>query len=242
MSRRLVESATVRRFTRLRTQCQALRREGAVRKGLDNRSLTGQPLSKERGKICRKARDYRVTNLDTQDHALAPAAGAAASVVVVDTNTVLALWWFDDARLVPLRQQLEAGALRWICCEAMLGELAHVMGRLGQGNTAAPARGDAVMQRVLQCVRLLPPPALSPHLRCRDADDQVFIDLALDAGADCLITRDRDLLALRRAAARRRLEIRPPDGWPDERPGGLPGGRPGGGAIDPRRRQPPGVA
>lgn len=205
----------MRRFTRLRTQCQALRREGAVRKGLDNRSLTGQPLSKERGKICRKARDYRVTNLDTQDDAREPAQEPRFATVVVDTNTVLALWWFRDARLAGLREQLETGALRWLCCDAMLAELVHVMGRLGQGAASAAARADGVLDQVRRRARLMPPPTASARLRCRDGDDQVFVDLALEAGARGLITRDRDLLALRRAAARLGLHIGPPDGWPD---------------------------
>jgi predicted nucleic acid-binding protein len=39
-----------------------------------------------------------------------------------------------------------------------------------------------------------------PRLRCRDADDQVFIDLALVHRARWLLTRDKALLALARRA------------------------------------------
>ena len=38
-------------------------------------------------------------------------------------------------------------------------------------------------------------------LVCRDASDQVFIDLARQRGPAVLLTRDRALLALRRRAA-----------------------------------------
>src|SRR5690606_15469334 len=50
-------------------------------------------------------------------------------------------------------------------------------------------------------------------LTCRDPDDQVFLDLALHRGVGWLLSRDRQLLALRRRALARGLRIlRPEDG------------------------------
>jgi predicted nucleic acid-binding protein len=37
--------------------------------------------------------------------------------------------------------------------------------------------------------------------QCRDPDDQKFLTLAARARADCLVTRDRELLRLRRRSA-----------------------------------------
>ena len=34
--------------------------------------------------------------------------------------------------------------------------------------------------------------------RCRDADDQKFLELAATAGADVLVTKDRELLRMKR--------------------------------------------
>jgi len=39
---------------------------------------------------------------------------------------------------------------------------------------------------------------------CRDRDDQKFLELAAAAGADCLVTKDRELLALSR---RRKAQV-----------------------------------
>ena len=58
-----------------------------------------------------------------------------------------------------------------------------------------------------------PPPAAAPSLRCRDPDDQKFIDLAVAAGARWLFTRDRALLALRKAAAGRGVTVLRPVDW-----------------------------
>jgi predicted nucleic acid-binding protein len=50
-------------------------------------------------------------------------------------------------------------------------------------------------------------------LRCTDADDQKFIDLACAAPARWLVSRDRAVLKLRRRAATDGLVIVTPDGW-----------------------------
>ena len=51
-----------------------------------------------------------------------------------------------------------------------------------------------------------------PGLRCTDADDQKFIDLALHFGAAALLSRDRAVLRLARRAATLGLSI--VSGWP----------------------------
>ena len=53
----------------------------------------------------------------------------------------------------------------------------------------------------------------SPALRCADPDDQPFIDLALAAGANWLLTRDKALLALARPSLARGLVVTTPRRW-----------------------------
>jgi predicted nucleic acid-binding protein len=53
------------------------------------------------------------------------------------------------------------------------------------------------------------PPLHRP--RCTDTDDQKFVDLALDAGAQWLITRDRALLKLARRTLSMNLAIVTPE-------------------------------
>jgi uncharacterized protein len=48
--------------------------------------------------------------------------------------------------------------------------------------------------------------------QCGDPDDQKFLTLAARVRADCLVTRDRELLKLRRRAARW-FEILPPQAF-----------------------------
>ena len=52
------------------------------------------------------------------------------------------------------------------------------------------------------------------RLRCTDADDQKFIDLALGYGARWLLSRDRAVLKLARRAQPLGLAVMTPDAWP----------------------------
>lgn len=135
--------------------------------------------------------------------------------IVLDTNAALDALLFKDSRIAPLMQQVRAGKLGWIACPLMRTELANVLARpMLQKN--APNH-PALMAEFDALVALQDePPCLAPalsSLRCRDSDDQVFIDLALHCGASWLISRDRDLLSLARHALRHGLAILGPENW-----------------------------
>jgi putative PIN family toxin of toxin-antitoxin system len=101
----------------------------------------------------------------------------------------------------------------------MREELASVLARgVGARYGAQAAEVLALWDRHVRVVNL-PPTTPSDHrLRCRDADDQKFLDLGLALNAQWLLTSDQDLLKLRRRAAALGLQVGSPHGW-------LPGGR-----------------
>lgn len=118
--------------------------------------------------------------------------------VVIDTNRVLDLWLFGDPEVAPLRQAIEAGRLHWMAQPAMRVELARVLTypavarqllRHRRGADAVLAAFDRWVQRV--------PAAPPAPVRCRDPDDQIFIDLAVTWRAR-LLSRDRQIITLAR--------------------------------------------
>ena len=136
--------------------------------------------------------------------------------IVLDTNVVLDVLLFADVRSAPLLAALRGGtSLRWMASPSMRVELAHVLTR----PMLQPWQpdSDAVLRAYDQCVQPCDaPPPLPPArsaLRCRDPDDQPFIDLALQCKARWLVTRDRDLLNLARPARRHGLAIVVPEAW-----------------------------
>jgi len=126
--------------------------------------------------------------------------------LVIDTHWVLDLWAFDDARANALRVAINTGRVRWLASAAMRAELARVLtyplitaflakraALTGLSPACAARHTLAAFDRhaVLQAA----PPACAP--RCRDPDDQPFIDLAVAHHAT-LLSRDRAVLALAR--------------------------------------------
>ena len=134
---------------------------------------------------------------------------------VLDTQVVLDWLVFRDPQVAALARAIESGCLRWLASEAMRAELEHVLDR-GVGAAWHPDRG-AIAATFGRLARLVAPVApLPPVLRCTEPADQMFIDLALSAGARWLFSRDRALLRLdRRGRARGVAVLRPADWQPD---------------------------
>jgi uncharacterized protein len=132
--------------------------------------------------------------------------------VVIDTNVVLDWLVFADADASTLGQAVEASRVCWWSCPAMRSEVAHMVSHPDLRRWAPDA--PAVLATCDRLARWSPePPAAPPGLRCRDPDDQVFIDLAIQRKARWLVTRDRALLALARRARLQGLLIVKPAGW-----------------------------
>ena len=136
----------------------------------------------------------------------------AATLVVLDTNVVLDLWLFGDARAQPLRLALQSGRVTALVTAPMLSELADVLAR--PFTAAWPAPPAQVLATLQATARLVQQPAAGPPApRCTDTDDQKFIDLAWAWPASVLFSRDRAVLKLARAAQRRSLQITTPERW-----------------------------
>ncbi len=135
---------------------------------------------------------------------------------VIDTNVVLDCLLFDDPRSSGLAKALHSGRLRWVATPAMLDELADVLTRSFAAAWCGQTGSDpgAVLRRAraLACVVATPAAPALP-LRCADADDQIFIDLALALPARWLFSRDRALLALGLPAAQQGVGVLRPVDW-----------------------------
>lgn len=132
---------------------------------------------------------------------------------VLDTNTVLDMLLFADPAAAPLRAAVETGRLDWVGTSRMREELAGVLRRPRMGRWSPPTQAAVVEAFTARWMRLVPPPTSPSAPRCRDAADQVFIDLAWTLPAKWLLTRDRALLKLARPAARRGVQVCPPGVW-----------------------------
>ena len=119
------------------------------------------------------------------------------SALVLDTNIVLDLLLFQNPQAQGLRQALDQQEMRWLATPPMREELARVLAypkiapgltRLGHSLASLLAQWDALVSVVEVAPRCA--------VRCRDPDDQMFIDLAVAHRAQLL---SKDALVLRLA-------------------------------------------
>jgi predicted nucleic acid-binding protein len=129
---------------------------------------------------------------------------------VFDTHVLLDWWLFRDPRITPWRQAVLAGSVRMLICPLARVELVRMLGHASLAHWPAD-RGAALAEIDRLAEQRSDPPSSGPGLRCRDPDDQVFVDLALGGGARWLLTRDRALLALARRARPLGLQIGAPE-------------------------------
>lgn len=136
----------------------------------------------------------------------------ATVAVVLDTNAALDWLVFQDSRIVPLARAIAQRRTKWLATAAMRSELAHVLQRPQLAHRCIDSERTLTNFDLFSEHRQEPPPA-PPGLLCADADDQVFVELALAEKARWLITRDKAVLALRRRALAYGLLIAPPEAW-----------------------------
>jgi len=126
--------------------------------------------------------------------------------LVLDTNIWLDWLVFKDTGIAHIRQLQGAKHLE-ICidavCEAELQRvLAYPFGKR-QLTGAEQATAIAQCRRIVTRIDAVAPAGARARLpACRDPDDQKFLEAALAAHADWLITKDRALLELARKRTR----------------------------------------
>ena len=115
--------------------------------------------------------------------------------VVLDTNTVLSALLFVNGRLVPLRTAWQAGDLRPLLCAQTVEELLRVLAYPKFKLT--PEEREELLADYLPYGDVVAPWRTKPAVpECRDAKDQMFLDLAAAGAAHWLVTGDKDLLEL----------------------------------------------
>ena len=118
--------------------------------------------------------------------------------IVLDTNIVLDVFVFNDPAAEPLRQALAQQQLNWLATQAMRDELARVLdypkvaAHLG-GYQLASTDVLAEFDDHAHLVAVAPKASVT----CSDADDQKFIDLAVEHRA-LLLSKDNAVLSMKK--------------------------------------------
>ncbi len=137
-----------------------------------------------------------------------------APVLVLDTNVCLDLFVFHDPRWAALLSALREGTVRAVTRTDCRDEWQVVLGyRQLPLDAESRASSMAAFDAHITCHEFPPVPGIVLP-RCTDRDDQKFLELARDAKAAWLITKDKALLKLARKTAQAGLfKIGLPQVW-----------------------------
>lgn len=135
--------------------------------------------------------------------------------IVLDTNAWLDLLLFEDPRVAVLRAALHDGDVAAVVNAACRAEWQRVLQyprlQLDLDRRLLLSQAFDTLTCLLADGSMREP---EPLPRCRDRDDQKFVQLAFDSGARWLVSRDREVLALGRRTARAGwFEIVTPQAW-----------------------------
>lgn len=117
--------------------------------------------------------------------------------LVLDTNVVLDLFHWGNVDAVPIMAALEGGQVECLADDRTLDELQRVLTYPQLKLT--PEMAVDRYRRYSGLVKRVPagdaPPLPLP--RCKDRDDQKFLELAARCAAHILVSKDKALLRLR---------------------------------------------
>jgi predicted nucleic acid-binding protein len=119
-------------------------------------------------------------------------------IAIVDTNALLDWRVFKDPAALPLAEALTQGQMRWLASPSMEQEWHQVWPRSYLKRWAPE---PMLTLTVFAHAEFVDEPPRGPY-RCKDPDDQVFIDLALHLRAQWLFTKDAALLKIAGRARR----------------------------------------
>ena len=118
--------------------------------------------------------------------------------LVLDTQIWLDWLVFDDPGVRKLRNAVHLGRAEIVMNAACEAELERVLAYdLGRHSISREAQ-IAALEQARRLSSRVEAVAVKGLPQCRDPDDQKFIELAVATKADALVTKDRELLRMKR--------------------------------------------
>jgi len=118
--------------------------------------------------------------------------------LVLDTQIWLDWLVFDDPGIRLLRDLAHLGRAEIVIDVACDAELERVLAYDLGKHSISPAAQLAALDQVRRLARRVQVVAVKGLPQCRDPDDQKFIELAAATNANALVTKDRELLRMKR--------------------------------------------
>jgi len=116
--------------------------------------------------------------------------------VVLDTNILLDLFYFHDIGVQALSASIQSHEIIAYTCEAIWQEFEEVLER--PPFHQSPAQIASIRAQNTNYFEWFTPEKNSSGIKCIDPDDQIFIELSVEIAPCLLITKDKDLLRVKK--------------------------------------------
>ena len=127
-------------------------------------------------------------------------------VIILDTNILLDILVFDDERAHPLRAALDAELLDAVATDKTFAEFLDVIGR--EQFSLEKEQQDLIREQWKKWARIISDEELcQAPWKCKDRDDQVFINLAYSLRPSALISKDKQVLKIAKRAIKEKVTI-----------------------------------
>ena len=114
--------------------------------------------------------------------------------IVLDTNNLISAIFFEKGNEARVLDEALAGRVRLLASLETLQEFQETLSR--PKFQLSPSEVLAIFQLIVSTCEIVLAPQMA-KVKCRDPDDQKFLDCAVAGRADFLVTGDRDLLTMR---------------------------------------------
>ena len=130
-----------------------------------------------------------------------------SQTIVLDTNIVLDAFVFNDPAAKPIRQALANNELDWLVTQPMRDELVRVLAypKIAARLAFYKLSASDVLARFDQHAHIVDV-APKASVTCSDADDQKFIDLAVQHRA-LILSKDGDVLSMKKKLAAQGIRV-----------------------------------
>ena len=130
-----------------------------------------------------------------------------SQTIVLDTNIVLDAFLFNDPAAEPIRQALANNELDWLVTQPMRDELVRVLAypKIAARLAFYKLTLNDTLTKFDQHARLVET-APKASVTCSDADDQKFIDLAVQHRA-FLLSKDGDVFSMKKRLSAQGIRV-----------------------------------
>ena len=129
--------------------------------------------------------------------------------VVFDTNVLLDIFWFKDARVAEIARDLNRN-IQWVVCHQTAREFEGVLAR--PLFLAEEIKAHDFASRALEGAEYFDQ-EIGMFPFCKDSEDDKFFNLAIASKAEFFITRDKLCLKARKKAARAGFTVLKPEAF-----------------------------